>query len=85
MKLSNSFILLSSALLMQAAGAQNSTAITCTDFEAAEANCTATHNCTGLMAIELDSDCGDVKEEHCEKIEVCLECKEEIHALYDCK
>mmetsp|Transcript_3063 Transcript_3063/g.4644 ORF Transcript_3063/g.4644 Transcript_3063/m.4644 type:complete len:152 (+) Transcript_3063:112-567(+) len=85
MKLSNSFILLSSALLMQVAGAaENATTTTCADLEAAEANCTATHSCTKVIDIELDDNCGDIKEEHCEKIEVCLECKEEIHAMFAC-
>ncbi|KAL7494491.1 hypothetical protein ACHAWT_005520, partial [Skeletonema menzelii] len=84
MKLSHSFILLSSTLHMQSAGAQNATSTTCTDFEAAVATCITTHNCTGLD-MTVASDCSDIKEHHCEHIEGCTECKEEFYALYDCE
>ncbi len=92
MKPSNSFILLSSALLLQAAGAQERT--TCTDFaalSAAAANCIATHNqfathnCTGLTDVNFGSDCDGKVKEHCAEIEACLECEEEIDALFDCE
>ena len=78
-----SFMLLSLALLLQAAGAQE-----CTDFDtlsAAEESCTTANNCTGLTDPNFGSDCVGNREEHCAEIAACTACEAEIRAMFDCE
>ena len=81
-------MLLSSALLLRAVGAQDNTTSTCADFatlSAAEVNCTTTHNCMGLEDTNFGSDCVGNKEEHCAEIKACKDCEIEIRAMFDCE
>ena len=61
---------------------------TCADFDtlsAAEAACTARHNCAGLTDPNFGSDCVGNRKEHCAEIKACGDCEAEIRAMFDCE
>ncbi len=60
----------------------------CADFDtlsAAEAACTARHNCAGLTDPNFGSDCVGNRKEHCAEIKACGDCEAEIRAMFDCE
>ena len=60
----------------------------CADMEtlaAAEATCTALHDCGALEDTNFGSDCTGNKEEHCAEIAACPHCEDEIRAMFECE
>eukprot|EP01052_Picozoa_sp_SAG31_P041982 SAG31_NODE_6523_length_1988_cov_2.642668_1_plen_134_part_10 len=52
---------------------------------AAESDCKTNNGCSACSDFDFGDDCDSNEQEHCEEIECCPECEDEIHMMWVCE